>query len=104
MCVQVEVANAYLTSREAAAVLRIRSDYLSRLRSKSAGPPYIQIAARGPCLYKAEDLVRWLEDRTVQSLGRGCERWPARMKQDSTMNDENGNDSATDNELVEIVR
>ena len=67
MPIQVEVASAYLTSREAAAVLRIRPDYLARLRSKSAGPPYIQIAPRGPCLYKAEELVRWLESHRVAS-------------------------------------
>ena len=61
--------NAYLTSREAPALLRVRPDHLARLRSQSTGPPYIQRAPKGPCLYDAEDLARWMKERTVRPEG-----------------------------------
>ena len=68
MCGKAEVRNTYLTAREAAAFLRVRPDHLARLRSQSAGPPYIQLAPKGPCLYKAEDLMRWMDKHTVRPL------------------------------------
>ena len=57
---------SYLTSREAADVLRIRPDYLAKLRYKGTGPSYIQAMDSGHCLYRRDDLISWLESHTVR--------------------------------------
>ena len=69
-----ELVNSFLTTREAASVLRIRPDHLARLRSQSKGPPYVQRAPKGPCLYNAEDLMRWMEQHTIQPEFSGSQR------------------------------
>ncbi|WP_319774674.1 helix-turn-helix domain-containing protein [Breoghania sp.] len=51
-----------LTTREAAAYLRLSPSRLAVLRSKGGGPRFIAQSSR-KCLYRRADLDAWLESR-----------------------------------------
>jgi hypothetical protein len=51
-----------LTSNEAAEFLRLKPSTLAKMRCVGGGPKYLR---RGRCLYPLDELVRWIEARTV---------------------------------------
>ena len=53
---------AFLTTEEVASLLRLRKNYLERLRCTGGGPPFIR-ASRRRCLYQREDVLNWLNAR-----------------------------------------
>jgi hypothetical protein len=56
----------YITSPEAAAMMRIKDNTLRIWRSKGKSPAYIRLGAapQGRVLYKVETVREWLEGRT----------------------------------------
>lgn len=62
------VALSILTTKEAAAYLRLSASRLAVLRSKGGGPRYIAQSSR-KCLYRRADLDAWLEARAVSNTG-----------------------------------
>ena len=52
---------AYLTTKEAAAYLRISTYSLEIARHQGGGPAYLQPIPRGRVVYRRDDLDAWLE-------------------------------------------
>ena len=62
-------SNVYLTSSEAAKLLRISIRTLERMRVTGDGPPFLKAGAgkRSRVLYKQSIVVEWLEGNIFQS-------------------------------------
>ena len=54
----------YLTTREAAAILRMPKSLLNQWRHYNYGPPYIKLRRR--ILYPRQDLQHWLRNRFIR--------------------------------------
>ena len=54
-------ARDVLTTKEAAALLRLHSQTLFRLRQTNAGPPHFRVGTK--VLYLRDDVLRWARDR-----------------------------------------
>lgn len=57
-----------LTTKEAAALLRMSESNLHRLACERRGPAFIQYKARGPRFYREQDLDAFIASCTVRSL------------------------------------
>ncbi len=57
-----EMNQTFLTTEEVASLLRLRKNYLERLRCTGGGPPFIR-ASRRRCLYRREDVLNWVNER-----------------------------------------
>ena len=58
----------YLTADEAAAVLRTTPGSLAARRNRGTSPPYVKDGHR--VLYDADELHKWLTDRTIHPTKR----------------------------------
>ena len=56
---------AYLTTKEAAALLRMQPQSMRRWRWAGGGPPFVKLSNR--VLYRVADVEAWLAERTVTS-------------------------------------
>ena len=64
----------YVTTSEAARIVRLSPRTLERLRVLGGGPPFLK-AGRGKrarVLYRLADLKTWLEGTTFQSTAEYC--------------------------------
>ena len=61
--------NLYLTSAEAAELLKLSTRTLERMRVTGEGPPFMKAGAgkRSRVLYRQSDISKWLEGNTFQS-------------------------------------
>ncbi len=61
--------NYYLTTREAAAFLKISPRTLERLRITGGGPRFTKVGTsiRSRVVYKRSDLIEWMEGRSFGS-------------------------------------
>lgn len=59
----------YLTTEEAARVLRLSPKTLERFRLEGHGPPFFKLGPgkRARVLYKKDDLIAWIESRRFGS-------------------------------------
>lgn len=62
--------NEFLTTEEAAELLRVTTRSLQRMRKRGSGPLFIQLTP-GQILYRRADIESWLELRTkTRTTGR----------------------------------
>ncbi len=61
--------NLYLTSAEAAQLLKLSNRTLERMRVTGDGPPFMKAGSgkRSRVLYKQSDIIGWLESNIYQS-------------------------------------
>lgn len=55
----------YLSTKEAAEILRTTPGQLANLRLRGEGPPYIKLQRK--CLYDVRDVEGWLECRRIRT-------------------------------------
>ena len=55
-----------ITTQEAAAMFSIPSGTLANMRSQKRGPKYFKFGKR--CLYKPEDILKWIERSQIVTL------------------------------------
>lgn len=62
-------ATEYLTTLEAARILRVAKSTLERMRVQGTGPRYLKVGPgkRSRVLYRAAEITTWLESRSYGS-------------------------------------
>jgi len=69
---EVNLQKLTITTAEAAAMFGIPKGTLNNLRYQKRGPKYFKRGKR--CLYKPQDILRWIEERpvmTTDSISKG---------------------------------